>query len=384
MNKRNIKIIILTGIIVLFIIIVAISKNLTNLKKKEIFIEFINETSDILINNLSYETISGNSDFTLKVDSDITKKIIIPKTNYNSNYQIDLNKGYANIKLEGQHKEGILKSNIYISNNKINILLEDVHEKYISYNIDKLDIFTNSNNYKVVIETLSKTLIENIKLEYFDFDKTKIDGKSINVITLNLSNKNYEKFLQENYEKLNKDKKFKEALFEITGFQGEDLKSLLDIFSNKNYKITLYIEKESDNFRSIKFEDDENEIIINNEDNKFVYEYYLRDGLMYSGFIKITNDKIKEITLIDQINHWRLNLDFKEVNVKYNEKIKEKKINSNEIVDYTNDNKDIKKIISDNKILNEIQENYDKKDESSLKLTEEEIIRATYPDDYFD
>lgn len=361
---KNKKKILYTGIILIIIVVIILISIQTfkYFNNRSIFLKYLNVTTNEIIDKLKYDSISGNAKFKLNVKSNLQKEnIIIDNASYNTSYQIDLNKGYINMDIEGNYSNEILKSNIYISDNNINILLNDIFNKYIVYDVDYLNLLTNSSDYIQIITILNEEINEMLEPKQFTRDNAELNNKKVTKITLDLTS-HYSKELKEKLiNKLSKNKKFMKSLSKINNneYNDKELISKMNRVDMNDYKISLYFSKDSNEF--IKLEVDSTEIDFNleNKNNKYYFEYYLRSGMLYNGYIKIKDNMVNEFNFINTLDNYCINLNFDELSIDYNKKIdgyKEVKIDNS--ITYKELTESDKNVIKNNDIINTIYNNY--------------------------
>lgn len=370
-NKKYIKIILI--IIIISLLIFKLKKD----SKKQIFTSFLTQINTIIEEKSNNKTISSDTIFTLKVDTDLSDKTIIPTSDYKGSYQIDFEKGYTNIDLKGKHYDSELNSNIYITNGNLYFKISNTYDEYISYNINNYDIVSKKDDYKKVITTLLTILNKNIKNEYFSFEKTKLNGYEVDKTTLNLSKKNYNKIKNKVIKKLSKDEKFINSVYNLYGYDSKNISEFLDSIDIK--KITLYTTRDTKEFIGIKINGEEIDININYKDDKYLYEYYLRDGLIYNGFIGIDNENLTSFSLTDNLNHYIINIDFKSIDIEYNKEINELKEIDNSINFFEVKNQ----ITNKNEILKRIKDNYLDRYKEEVEESKEYFDKSeTLPEDW--
>lgn len=142
-----------------------------------------------------------------------------------------------------------------------------------------------------------------------------------------------------------------------------------------NYKLVLYSTKKNKEFIKAEIKINEIDLKITKKNNKYHYEYYIRDGLEYKGYIEIKNNEIKKINIINNIYHFVIDIKINELEIKYNqdlEKIVDSKLKK-ETIHNTEMEKEKDKILK-NATINDIYNNYMNRYPETKKEEIEEII----------
>ena len=356
-DKRKVLFVVVIVLILLVIIFIFNNCNRCNLFKK-----FFYQVTNTVTEKLDYETISGNVEFKVNSGSSLQKKnMIIDNINYKANYNINLKNGFVYVDVEGYYDKESLKSNIYISNNKINLLLESVFDKYIVYDNEYLDILNNASDYRNVISILNEELNILLKTEYFNKSEVELNDKKVTKIILDLTKGYYDELKEDLINDLASNQEFMTSysnIYDNTYTKKQLIQKIHDIDMN-DYKISLYFSKFSNEFIKLEVNSDEIDINIENKDNKYSFQYYLRDGLMYEGYLKIKDGNISEFNLIHNTKKYFINLKFDELNIGYNKEVDSyKEIKIGDSVNYLELTESDKSIIRKNGTINTIYNNY--------------------------
>ena len=183
------KILLLFGGSLLLVLLIGFMIIVNNNSK--IVIGLIDNISSNLVTYLDNKTISGSTKFNLNVDSIFGDNKIIEDMECSLDYQVNLEKGYVNLDIENIGRDKV-SSNIYITDGKVNLLLKDVYNKYIGYNIKyvNLDSLDYVSEYKNMLDIFSKELSNNLRERHFSIKIVEFKGKKVKKIELNLENDN--------------------------------------------------------------------------------------------------------------------------------------------------------------------------------------------------
>jgi len=374
--KKNKKIIIIGGTTFITALIVTLILCAFVLKANYAS-EFINDVSNLVIKQLKNENISGTAKFELDVYSSMDEeKDIIKDGQYISNYQINLKDGYSNIELIGNYKNDKISSNIYIDTNQVYITLEDIYDKNILYNnIEYLKYFTNANDTSELIKLFIEELNNTAKDSNYLFETEKIKDEKINKITLDITEENNSQLREKLIDNLIENKKFIEVLSKLEAFPEETIKEKMKKEYLNNYKLILYATKKNKEFIKAEIKINEIDLKITKKNNKYHYEYYIRDGLEYNGYVEIKNNEIKKINIINNVYHFVIDIKLNELETKYNQELE--KIRDSKLKEVTIHNTELdeeKDKIFKNDTINNIYDNYIKRYPETKKEEIEEII----------
>ena len=367
MNIQNKKNIIITLIIVAIIIIFVMILRFIN--KKGVFINLIENTSSEVVTILSNDTFSGNFDLTSNVNSYYMGNVIIPKMNSHFDYEINLNKGSILVDNSNNYNDSNkLDTDIYISDDKINIRSKDVYDKYVSFDADYLKLLDDLSDYRDVFEFIIDDLDYYLKNKYFKLTNDKVNDKRVNKITLDLTGDNYREVEKKINTKLSKDKKLKKSLKTLKKNGPFRRNPYVDLEKYPGFKLSMYMSKFRNELLKIEFHDEtNNKVIVTFKKNKILFTIYTYDALNYEGTIEVKNkDSINKaivLNLSNTIDDFYLKLKFNNFKFDINNKLKMDNVfKEDNSINYSDLNDDIKDKMKDNKVIDEVYDNYSKKD----------------------
>ena len=367
MNIQNKKNIIITLIIVAIIIIFVMILRFIN--KKGVFINLIENTSSEVVTILSNDTFSGSFDLTSNVNSYYMGNVIIPKMNSHFDYEINLNKGSILVDNSNNYNDSNkLDTDIYISDDKINIRSKDVYDKYVSFDADYLKLLDDLSDYRDVFEFIIDDLDYYLKNKYFKLTNDKVNDKRVNKITLDLTGDNYREVEKKINTKLSKDKKLKKSLKTIKKNGPFRRNPYVDLEKYPGFKLSMYMSKFRNELLKIEFHDEtNNKVIVTFKKNKILFTIYTYDALNYEGTIEVKNkDSINKaivLNLSNTIDDFYLKLKFNNFKFDINNKLKMDNVfKEDNSINYSDLNDDIKDKMKDNKVIDEVYDNYSKKD----------------------
>lgn len=349
MNKNK-KVIIVIAILIAITIIVIILSFRNN---EKIFDSFINEISTNIIDKLDYEAVSGDVELDIKVTSLFNENLIFD-TNYNGNYQIDLTKGFINIDGNIVYKDDEIDNNIYIKDSKILILVDDIYDKYVSFDADYLYFLKYFKESKQMVSIICDKVSSILTSKNYKYSDTKINDETVNKIQIKLTKNDYSKLRK----KLINNKTFIKNLSEYKMLTKEDTIKFLENYEFDDYKLSIYTSKDANEYLGFEFNTNDKKIIIKNKEEKYFFDYYLNGGITYSGYIKMEDDKISKINFKDIIYQLNFDIDLLKNNITYNKDIQEETINYKEIINYVELTDKDKKIMKKNNIVKKIYNNY--------------------------
>lgn len=359
--KLDKKQIIILIVVILMILISIIFINIFG--KKNYFKNYMNNISEVVINTLDNKTISGDVDFSLDVFSNINNMKIIDDVKYKGIYQFDFNQNFINFNLDGVYNNNNLKSNIYIHNNKLYILLNGVYDKYISYDLNYLDFLNNVSDYKKLLKDARKVLDDSLDDKYYIYDDAVIDDKKVRRITLDLTNEKIKNSLVKN-------KKVKKDIDTIKNHM--DGYSWYKLATLNVKKLYIYIDDGifGSEFFGFDLEAEEIDLKIRKDGTRYNYNYYVRDGIIYRGYFDIDGDKLIGFTLEDVLNNMDFRFKINNYTVNYNEKVSNMNLNS--IISNSDLTEDDKMIIKKNKVISDMYDGYLKRDYVEINPKENE------------
>lgn len=367
MNIQNKKNIIITLIIVAIIIIFVMILRFIN--KKGVFINLIENTSSEVVTILSNDTFSGSFDLTSNVNSYYMGNVIIPKMNSHFDYEINLNKGSILVDNSNNYNDSNkLDTDIYISDDKINIRSKDVYDKYVSFDADYLKLLDDLSDYRDVFEFIIDDLDYYLKNKYFKLTNDKVNDKRVNKITLDLTGDNYREVEKKINTKLSKDKKLKKSLKTLKKNGSFRRNPYVDLEKYPGFKLSMYMSKFRNELLKIEFHDEtNNKVIVTFKKNKILFTIYTYDALNYEGTIEVKNkDSINKaivLNLSNTIDDFYLKLKFNNFKFDINNKLKMDNVfKEDNSINYSDLNDDIKDKMKDNKVIDEVYDNYSKKD----------------------
>lgn len=368
-NKRPILVV----IIVLLLCVALGLGGYTYFKKsspKEIFTTSINK----VFNSIDLRKISSqkaNYKFGLSVNvktNDIAFKDLLDIVNgisINGNLGIDSSNKEALLKIETKYNsKDLLSGNVYISNNKGYLYLNNLFNKYISTDeIDVDDLFvqnTNVDAYEKVIKSVKVAINNSLKDEYFSKEK---EGDLTKYI-FDLSALNSKKIVESIVFELKDNSDFIQGMKDALEISKDDVLEMLDSLKEDiledgyDYKIVAYakgtkfekLEITSNSKKDVKV------VITLNENKKYTISLHEDENTKYE--FSVTVDKQTDGT------NYIIETDIEGINlkvnvfygVKYNEDIEKVNItNSVDVNDLTsNDLETIMENISENETLQEL------------------------------
>lgn len=383
-NKK--KIIIIAPIIILIIIIIVL---INSINKDNIFQKNVRNFNKIINEKFDYDTISGDIKLNINMKGLNTKNEIISDMKYDGNYKVDFKKNLINIdgKIKSNKKE--IDNNIFIYDNSIYLFGKDVYDKYVKYELGTLDTFRNIKASTKVITILNDEIINTVSKENYKISKAKIGKEKVNKTILKFD-KDYSKLKKEITKNLKDNKVFINNFSKYKGITKGQAKNEIDNINLKNYELILYTSKKNE-FVRLDIINKDTKYIISRNDEKYSFKYYYRAGLTYEGYLVFDKDEITKINIKDIINGWDLEIEIKENNIKYNEKINIKNpIKDNNVILYNSLTDKDKNIINKNSIMKEINDNYNEREFYKVKRlpplvesNEKEPEKLPHPKSYF-
>ncbi|MDD2409223.1 MAG: zinc ribbon domain-containing protein [Bacilli bacterium] len=262
-------------------------------------------------------------------------------------YGIDYKNKVALVSFNSTYEDAeLLKANVYFKNNKGYVLLNNIYDKYLSSDIENYnDMFTRSeysDDHKIVIEEMQKSLTISLKDEYFIKEET--DGITKSILFLN--NNNSVALIKDIFTYLDNSTKFKTSLSNVLNTEEKEINNyirevLVEFNEPSNssniIKIAIYTDNKTKEFK--KFEiiieetnSEEMVIITKNNINNYNYQYYLNAKEVYSGNVTIkTEGENTNIQYSMTMEGYTVGLNIN-YSLKYNEVIKELDVSNS--VDY--------------------------------------------------
>lgn len=356
----------------------------------DIFKKYLNYSTQLISNRLENDTISGNANLNVNVDSYIkNNNVIIENTNYKINYQISLKEGYVILNSIGLYDNNILESDILLNNNKIYILLNDIFDKYIVYDNNYFEILNNLNDYSTLIVNFNNEFNKILKPKHFN--QTSLKNDKLIKITLDLTREDNSDLNEQLIEKLSENNEFIQSFSNIikTGenISKDEVTLKMNDIDMSKYKISLYLSKKTKEFNKIQINNDEIDFNIEYKDNKYYYQYYLRDGLVYEGNFSLNSkNKLKDFKFSDILKNYSIDLNFNNLQINYNKKIEEldKNILSNNILNSELSELEKNVIIKNNEInsiYNKYLNRYDIETEGKNEI--DEVLENTNEENLF-
>ena len=275
----------------------------------------------------SGKTISG--EFTLDINSsyDISNNNlfdIIKELDIYGNYGINFKNKIVNMDVNTNYKNNkLLNFNIYGEDDKGYIYLEDLYDKYIKFNLNdynKIIQNVNSEDVKIVLSSVFLALNKALKDEYFIKEKVNFDRKRVTKISLVLDSNNIKVIISDLVKSLLNNEEFLDSYANIIGGDVNKVKDKLSSLLDKKYDDfkTINISIYSKNIKFLKFE-----IVYDNN----IYAFKVNDK---NSLFKKDNDIQMIFEIIDQDNNL-LEINFSST-IKYGDKIEKPDITNS--VDY--------------------------------------------------
>ncbi len=266
---------------------------------------FENQNSiKILISN-SFDTFeekiseknNQNAKLSLKLQNNSSHDDII-KLLSKIDFSMDISIDYENMLIDSDYQinynnQKLLNANIYTESDAGYIMLEDIYDKYIKFDLKDLSIIFSQSNIKdqiIVIESIRKALDLSLKDEYFTIIKETVDGEKVTKTTLILDQKNYNSLKKDIVNTLLKDTKFLESYAKLKEIEVEDVKTSLNdsLSSNDEYDTTnlsLYTNKSK--FIKLEISDSSNNISITKDGNNYDYTLDMADSHLLYGTVTV-------------------------------------------------------------------------------------------------
>lgn len=377
--KLDKRMIIIGAITFLVTILVIVTMCLSSSRTKSVN-KFMNNITAFLVEQLSKENISGSAEFDLNVrSSERDGKTIIEKSKTQANYEINLKEGYSNIGLSGKYNDKTLNTNIHFAETNMYITLKDVYNKNISYNnIEMVKYLTNAKDTRNLIKIFMDEINNLTKNKNYEFETIKNKKEKTKKITLDISEENNSKLREKLINNLIKNKKFIKSLSKLEKFPEETIKEKMKNEYANEYKLVVYTKKGSKDFIKTEIKINEIDIKINKKNNKYYFEYYIRDGLEYSGYVEIDNDKINKINIKNNLEHYEINIKLEKYDINYNTELtKENNLLLEGTIPNTELTEEIKNQILKNDVIYEINDNYKNRHPEQI---EEEILKIDEPE----
>jgi len=349
-----------------FVVLISIICLIISSKNANTVINLMDNVFSKVVYKLDNTTISGNVQFKLNVDSIYSDTKIIDNMDLIGGYQVNLDKGYTNIDVWNTNGLDKVNSNIYITDGRVNLLMRDVYNKYIGYDFEhvNLGVLENISDYKVIIDVLDKELNKTLKARYFSTSIVKLNDKRVRKITLNLMDKDNLKLKKKIVSRLVDNKKFINAYSNITGYSKNKAIKEINKMIYKDYKLIVYASMFGMEILKVEIDSGKYSFDVKVNNNKYTFSYFVNDGVIYNGYIKIKNDNVSEINIRNEIDHYVVNMSFSEFSVNYNEEVYSlKHVVPSIYIDHDDIDEDVRDIINRNDMIEDIYNNYLKRDE---------------------
>lgn len=249
---------------------------------------------------------STSGSLSLNVNGDTTDKEekifkILNNLDFSMNYGIDTKENITNIDIStNYYGDKLININTYIEDNNIYLSSSDLYSKYIKIENKKEDNSEKksmtSDDYKVIINSISTAVSESLKEEYFTKNWVKLDGKSVNKVELLLNNNNI-KIINENIiNNLKNNNNFIDSFGKLIGKKTMEVKELLDkeikeVNSNEYSDIKISLYTKITKFVKLEITSGEDKIVVKSNDKGYSFEIVdSEDNNTYNGTIEINNN----------------------------------------------------------------------------------------------
>lgn len=249
---------------------------------------------------------STSGSLSLNVNGDTTDKEekifkILNNLDFSMNYGIDTKENITNIDIStNYYGDKLININTYIEDNNIYLSSSDLYSKYIKIENKKEDNSEKksmtSDDYKVIINSISTAVSESLKEEYFTKNWVKLDGKSVNKVELLLNNNNI-KIINENIiNNLKNNNNFIDSFGKLIGKKTMEVKELLDkeikeVNSNEYSDIKISLYTKITKFVKLEITSGEDKIVVKSNDKRYSFEIVdSEDNNTYNGTIEINNN----------------------------------------------------------------------------------------------
>lgn len=266
---------------------------------------FMNDYFNELEENIGKNNSTSGS-LSLNVNGDTTDKEekifkILNNLDFSMNYGIDTKENITNIDIStNYYGDKLININTYIEDNNIYLSSSDLYSKYIKIENKKEDNSEKksmtSDDYKVIINSISTAVSESLKEEYFTKNWVKLDGKSVNKVELLLNNNNI-KIINENIiNNLKNNNNFIDSFGKLIGKKTMEVKELLDkeikeVNSNEYSDIKISLYTKITKFVKLEITSGEDKIVVKSNDKGYSFEIVdSEDNNTYNGTIEINNN----------------------------------------------------------------------------------------------
>ena len=266
---------------------------------------FMNDYFNELEENIGKNNSTSGS-LSLNVNGDTTDKEekifkILNNLDFSMNYGIDTKENITNIDIStNYYGDKLININTYIEDNNIYLSSSDLYSKYIKIENKKEDNSEKksmtSDDYKVIINSISTAVSESLKEEYFTKNWVKLDGKSVNKVELLLNNNNI-KIINENIiNNLKNNNNFIDSFGKLIGRKTMEVKELLDkeikeVNSNEYSDIKISLYTKITKFVKLEITSGEDKIVVKSNDKGYSFEIVdSEDNNTYNGTIEINNN----------------------------------------------------------------------------------------------
>lgn len=273
----------------------------------------LNKTFDYLeevIENGDYDSIVNNFSVQMKLQSasqDENKFFeMFNNVSFSGSYGIDYDKNIVSVDFYSRYEDKeLLDINFYSQYGRGYVFLDGLYDKYIDYSIDNYsDIFDKKlDESRNIVVGVRKAILSSLKGDYFEKEKVTINNDRMTKMTLDLTDDNYQLFVEDVVDKLLDNKSFLDSyalLFDVDRhYLKEKLNDIVD--DSKDYdgeKYFLYIK----DFNFVKFVSvsGDNRFVVLNDDGKYEYEAYEDEVKLYNGIVSFVYNKenSSEMTLL--------------------------------------------------------------------------------------
>ncbi len=302
--EKNKKGIILVAIIIL-LIIAGLFYLFLPTKPKSVFTTAINKVS-----NMSFDKNDKVLGANVSMDTDIhsnnknQEKIfnIINDLDISYNFLMDSDKKQAHISLDTKYEDkNLLGATMDLKDEKAYLFLKDLYSKNLIIPMDGIEAIYNLSNkedYKIIVNQISKALEKSLKDKYFSKESSKLelDGKKVKVdkYILKINNENIKEIAQVLSDELNNDE-FIDAFARVVKYSSDEVKEALeemkgeDVSLDDDIFVSIYLKGKK--YIGFEIADSKEKLAIYKETNtKYLYDITLNKK-SYKGNIEINGVK---------------------------------------------------------------------------------------------
>lgn len=243
--------------------------------------------------NLSFNIATNNKDaYQDAID-------IINKMNIKTDLQIDYDNFDINEKLIINYdNKSLLDTNLYLKDQNLYILLNNVFDKYIKINIgEQEEISELKNNINIILESLKKAFVNSLKDEYFNVE-TENDLKKT---TLVMNEKVLYEISISVLTNLSKDNKFIDTISKLTEGSVDEIKNSIknsietikedkELSSDSTDEATISIYTNGSRVVKILIDSPNNKLNIYQNNNNYYIEYKEDNKVIFTIDVKVDND----------------------------------------------------------------------------------------------